>query len=222
MARQFWTDEDKQLLAKFHPDTSNADLAVMFSRKKDAIESMAHAMRLKKTQAYKRALAEKNRFYEAGAANRFKKGQTSWNKGRKGYLSEPQAMALIPTQFKKGNQPLNTLPVGTVTVDSYGCKKIKLGEPNVWQFLHRHVYEAEHGPIPKGHALIFRDGNKLNCALDNLQLLTRAELMARNSIQNYPLELQQAIRAVNKLKTTIRETGNDDNEQCERLARGAV
>jgi HNH endonuclease len=36
-------------------------------------------------------------------------------------------------------------------------------------------------------ALVFRDGDKANMALDNLELVTRAELMRRNSVhRNHP------------------------------------
>ena len=61
------------------------------------------------------------------------------------------------------------------------------------------------GIIPPGHALIFKDGNKRNFALDNLELVSRAELMRRNSVHNYGPEiarihqLQGAItRQINK------------------------
>jgi len=44
------------------------------------------------------------------------------------------------------------------------------------------VWEKEHGEIPKGHFLIFLDGNPLNCDISNLYLVTRAVhgIMANN------------------------------------------
>lgn len=44
------------------------------------------------------------------------------------------------------------------------------------------VWEKEHGEIPKGHFLIFLDGNPLNCDISNLYSVTRAVhgIMANN------------------------------------------
>lgn len=41
--------------------------------------------------------------------------------------------------------------------------------------LHHAIWEEVHGPIPSGHVLRFKDGNSANCALDNLELLSRSE-----------------------------------------------
>lgn len=44
-----------------------------------------------------------------------------------------------------------------------------------------------------GNALTFRDGNKQNTTLDNLQLVSRADLMRRNTRHNLPPELNELI-----------------------------
>jgi hypothetical protein len=44
-----------------------------------------------------------------------------------------------------------------------------------WKAKHRAVYEQAHGHIPKGHIIIFLDGNKRNFAIENLYAVTRAE-----------------------------------------------
>lgn len=79
--------------------------------------------------------------------------------------------------FRKGIRPHNTLPVNTTVVDSDGCLKIKVAEPNVWKRIHVMVWEEHNGPVPKGCAVMFRDGNRLNCDIGNLILVTRQELM---------------------------------------------
>lgn len=57
-------------------------------------------------------------------------------------------------------------------------------EPYLWngrylrfndEFVHRRVWMDANGPIPKGHIVHHRDGNRLNNDLSNLQLLTRAK-----------------------------------------------
>ena len=45
---------------------------------------------------------------------------------------------------------------------------------------HKYLWEKANGPIPSGHALIFKNGIKTDCRLDNLMLVSRAELLAMN------------------------------------------
>jgi hypothetical protein len=59
--------------------------------------------------------------------------------------------------------------------------------------------------IPEGHALLFKDKNRNNCAIENLELVTRAELSRRNCVwHTWPLELKQVIRLNNKLIKEIK------------------
>lgn len=113
---------------------------------------------------------------KAGTPYRFQKGNIPFNKGRKG-ISYPGMEA---TQFKKGNRPHTWKPVGTETVRSDGYTWVKIAEPNKWREKHRIIWEAANGPVPKGHAIIFADGNKQNIRLENLMLVTRAQLARLN------------------------------------------
>lgn len=72
------------------------------------------------------------------------------------------------------------LPVGSER-DSKGYLLIKIAEPNVWIEKHRYIYEKEYGDIPKGHKIIFADGNKRNFELENLILVTDSEALLMNS-----------------------------------------
>lgn len=49
------------------------------------------------------------------------------------------------------------------------------------QNLHHVIWIETHGPIPPGHRLIFKDGNKDNCKLSNLELLTNSEQSRRHA-----------------------------------------
>ncbi len=136
---------------------------------------------------------------DPGTATRFQKGNTAWNKNkpfRAGGRSEQ-------TQFAQGAMPHNHVDVGTEVLATDGYMKIKVEEPNVWEWSHRRNWEAVNGPIPKGHALVFKDGNRLNCEVENLELLTRSQLMLRNTIHRYPPELKGTIRQLGKLKRAI-------------------
>ena len=108
---------------------------------------------------------------------KFKKGQTSWNKGRK--MSTEQYEKCKKTMFQKGNS-LNARPVGDERIDIDGYTYIKVKQPNKWVLKHRWLYEKEKGKIPKGYNLIFADGNKQNLNLDNLILVSNSELFIMN------------------------------------------
>ena len=108
---------------------------------------------------------------KTGTDGRFKKGQTSHNKGIKGWY----AQGMERNWFKKGNVPRNHKPVGSERVNVDGYVEIKVEEPKKWQLKHRYIWEKENGKIPKGMLLIFKDNNKLNIDLDNLMLISKAE-----------------------------------------------
>lgn len=42
-------------------------------------------------------------------------------------------------------------------------------------YLHHLIWEEQRGPIPPGHKVAFKDGNHLNCDIDNLELLTNSD-----------------------------------------------
>lgn len=75
--------------------------------------------------------------------------------------------------------------------------------------MHLLLWEEVHGQIPDGHALVFKDGDKTHITLDNLELITRAELMRRNSIQRYGKEIASLVQLRGVLLRQInRRNGN--------------
>lgn len=42
------------------------------------------------------------------------------------------------------------------------------------------LWEQAHGPIPKGYNVQFKDGNSLNCTMDNLYLISKAKQIRKN------------------------------------------
>jgi hypothetical protein len=114
----------------------------------------------------------------------FKKGHVPANKGKK--MPKEVYEKAKRTMFKPGRKPHNTKQKGDISirVDKTGrsYKYIKISDGN-WELLHRHLWKKQHGPIPRKHVLIFKDGDSLNCSLNNLQLITMAENMQRN--RNY-------------------------------------
>lgn len=119
----------------------------------------------------------------SGLTGRFVKGQPSPNKGKKG-RNYP---GMERTQFKSGNLPHNTVPVGTERINKDGYIEIKINmrpsrknSNDHWKAKHRLIWEEANGPVPEGHAIIFKDGNIRNFDLNNLALVSRAELAVLN------------------------------------------
>lgn len=137
-------------------------------------------------------------------SGRFKKGATPWNKGLKGFN---QGGRNQETRFKKGHRPRNSLPVGTTRITKDGYIEIKIEEGfRKWRLLHREVWKQHHGCYPPcGTALTFKDGNKLNTDISNLELKSRVELMKRNSFHNYPEEIKAVIQLRGVLKRKIND-----------------
>lgn len=111
---------------------------------------------------------------KTGRTGCFSPGQKTWNKGLKGY------MGANATSFRKGNTPFNHKPVGheRITVDGY--VEIKTAEPNVFKLKHRLNWEKVHGEIPKDHVVVFKNMDKQDCRIENLMLISRAELVRLN------------------------------------------
>jgi hypothetical protein len=107
-----------------------------------------------------------------GRDTRFPPGNVPVNKGRTGVCPA----GCEKEWFKPGAMPHNYQPVGTEIIDGDGYVKVKTRNPKTWKFKHRLIWEKANGKIPRGHVVLFADGNKLNFALDNLLLVSRSDL----------------------------------------------
>ena len=138
----------------------------------------------------------------SGIDTRFKKGQVSWNKGRK--MSPKQYEKCKKTMFQKGNLS-NARPVGDERIDVDGYTYIKTKQPNKWELKHRVLWEEKYGAIPKGYNLIFADGNRQNLDLDNLILISNAELFIinQNGLYKQDKELTKTGANIAKLISKI-------------------
>ena len=199
--RRFWTTAEVSRLVALYPDTPMIQLQEMLGRPKSAIYGKAKELGLKRSAEF---LASEHsgrlcRSNNPGVATRFQKGHGTWNKGKPFAAGGRSA----ETQFATGRLPHNHVPIGTEVMATDGYLKIKVAEPNAWEWTHRRNWEAAHGPIATGFLLIFRDGDHNNCNVENLELITRGELMRRNTIHRYPEELKTTIRQLGKLKRAI-------------------
>ena len=190
----------KQQIIDLYPHHSTKYIAELLGVSISKVYNTAWAANVKKSAEYM-LTPESGRIIEPSVANQFKPGHTPHNKGKQ--ISAEIYEKVAPTMFKKGNKPHNTKPVGTINVraDTQGrlYQYIKIKDSH-WELLQRHVWTQANGEIPPGSVVIFLDGNYLNCELNNLQVISRRENMARNTIQRYPAELQEVMKLTCKLK----------------------
>lgn len=192
------------------------ELMLRFNRLDRAIYSKAKAMGLSRSAEY---LASEHacrlrKGDNVGAEFRFKAGQQPWNAGMNGWQAGGRS---AETRFKpgtiNGSAAERLKPVGfeRVTDDGILQRKIRADGPphRRWQSVHEIIWEEHNGPRPAGHLVVFKDGNRCNFSLDNLELISRAENCRRNSIHRYPPELKHAIRTLAKLKRTIEDSSNE-------------
>ena len=63
------------------------------------------------------------------------------------------------------------------------------------------MWSEENGDVPEGYCIVFKDGDKLNVGLDNLDLISRNELLQINRLRcsSQPPEVQPVIRVMGKV-----------------------
>lgn len=225
--RRRWTETECELLRQSYPDTPSARIAAQLERKLAAVYNQARKLGLRKSEAFLRSpesgTLQKGQTRPGSIATQFKKGLVPANKGlrRPGWYRG----RMRETQFRRGERrgfaAKNWRPLGTILRDADGYLRIKVcearrgeatgfGNTKVWPLLQRVVWERERGPIPPGHAVVFRDRDKANCNPGNLECISRAELMRRNTVHNLPAPLVEVIR----LKGAIRATATRKNKKA--------
>ena len=159
-----WTDEEKEYLASI----------VKGSTYKEITKQMNDKFEYNFSEEQIKGMMYRNKL-TTGTGGYFKKGSTPWNKGLKGYMGANK------TSFKKGTIPPNQVPIGTESITKGGYIKVKVGEPNKWKLKQRYIYEQHHGEIPNNCNVIFADRNIQNFDINNLILVSKAEMLILNN-----------------------------------------
>lgn len=224
--RRPWTSDEDALVRALYPESPTADIARRLCRSIRSVYQRAYAFGLHKSAAYLASPAACRTNGRQGLGTRFQKWLTPWNKGTHYVAGGRSVLTRFQPGERRGIAAKNWRPVGTILTDSDGYQRIKVrearqgeahgfGNVRVWPLLQRHVWAQAHGPIPDGHSICFRDGNKANCAIDNLECVSRVELMRRNTVHNYPKPLASAIQLLGALNRNIRrrERGQEQNHR---------
>lgn len=180
--RKPWTEADDETLRKLFPTTVTRALAAQLGRRMETVSQRVKKFGLKKTPEH---IATHGGWLDGvkGAHTRFQPGLKPWNTGNFGVHHSPK------TEFKKGMRAPNVMPLGTVKLNSDGVLVRKVREGNNgglnWEAEHRCVWRDAHGPIPKGHCVVFKPGKftteREKITLDVLELITRGEMTSRNN-----------------------------------------
>jgi len=165
--RSKYTEEEISTIKKLYSDTPNIEIAKLLGRKARTIGQFARKIGLRKSEQYM-----------DNKPGCLKKGTKAWNKGISGYMGANK------TSFRKGNNPPNRVPVGTISKRWHKKDKkyylfIKTDKTE-WKLLHRIKWIIKYGEIPVSHVIAFKDNNTENCNINNLIILSRSENMERN------------------------------------------
>jgi hypothetical protein len=219
--RKPWLPAELELLRERYPDTVTAELAQQLGRSLSTVYQKAAKLGLAKLPEFIADTA-RQRSSQPGHGSqctRFAPGLTPWNKGK----PHPARGNSAKTQFRAGQ--LNgrarqlVVPVGSYRVNGDGYLDQKVSDqpgPQTlrWKAVHRLVWEAKHGPVPPGHAVVFLPGRKTTeverITLDALELVTRQTLMRRNTVQNLPKPLAQLAQLRGALNRQINRRAAED------------
>lgn len=215
-ARRYWTQAEEAKLRALYPDASTKRLALVFHRPVQVIYQKAQRLGLRKSAAYLAGpdACRLRRGDNVGAAFRFQKGHVPANKGLRRPGWGPGRMR--ETQFKKGERGCRWVPIGSRRVISgYIYTKVRdvrstrRGTGHVpytvnWKPTHRLLWEKRRGKVPRGHALLFKNGDRTDIRLGNLKLVHRRDLMRRNTVHRLPKDLVHVIQVRAALVRRIR------------------
>lgn len=202
-----YTAKQIEVVKSLYATTLSEEIAKQLGCTISTVYNIANKLGLKKDVSFIAETARKRTLNpnHGGRKYLFKPGQTPANKGKKmtEYVSLEKIEKIKKTCFKKGHKPHNTLYDGCIRSRN-GYLYIRISEGK-WELLQRHIWVENYGEIPSDHNIVFKDGNRKNCSIENLKCISNAELAECNRDTKYPEELRKAIRLNNKLNKIIKQ-----------------
>lgn len=213
--RHKWTPAQDRRMVEAYPNTDTAELAAALGLTTTQLYHRARKLKLRKSPEFMTELTRRaaENAVKNGTATRFQPGQKPWNKG----IPFPSKGRAPETQFKPKSLPHNYRPLGSERTSKEGYLQRKMTEtgypPKDWVPVHHLVWKESGNDIPKGHRVVFRDGNKRNFAIANLELVTVAEMMRRNSYHNYGPEVAAVVQLRGAITRQINKRKRQSDEQ---------
>lgn len=206
---RFTVEDDAYLIENFS-NKSNKELAEYLKASVSGISQRGSQLGLRKSEELIKQLGHNLCIHPASIASRIKKGNIPPNKGLKmeDFMNPETLEKFTANQFKKGHKPHNTKYDGCERIDVDGYVWVRISEKN-WVQKHRLVWIEHFGQIPPGTNIQFLDGNRQNCAIENLYAISREEQMKENSILNYPPEIQTTFKLMGKINKIIKDQENE-------------
>ena len=223
-----WDPELKAMVLALYPHVKTSAIADALDCAPSTVYHLANMLGVKKTAEFMASISsgriQNGRTHPGMVRHQFPKGHVPANKGVKGYQAGGRS---AETRFKKGNKPVNEMPIGSyrIVTDS-GDRQRKTVEIKLtdlpgrndrrWKPVHRYVWEQHNGPIPAGHVVRFRDGmhtiDPNLITIDRLEMITNADNLRRNSIHaRYPEDLKRLIYAKIHLTRQINKRRKKDD-----------
>lgn len=201
-----YSPQDDEDLRRLYPHNSIDTLMRIFGRSDKSITARAHKLGLVKAPDY-----------EPPRRGCFVKGQRPWNKGK-----HHSPAGSEKGRFKPGNRPHTWVPIGHERVSKEGILERKVTDEGPakdhFQSVHSILWEEHHGAIPEGHIVRFKDGDKRNFDIDNLELVSRAENMHRNSYHRYGPEIAGLYQLKGVLTRKMNQRRREIEDQDHRSA----
>lgn len=212
-----WDAALSEVVELLYPDMVTAQLAELIGVSKSAVYQRATLLGLHKSPTFVADIARARMTPDhPGRAHVFAGGHTPWNKGTKGLQLGGEA-----TQFKKGHKPHTWLPIGSYRISGDGQLERKVNDlPGAnhvrWHPVARLVWEAAHGPVPKGHMVVFKPGQRTKIlseiTLDRVECISRGENARRNHPRSTSPELAKLVQLRGALTRQINKRSRELQE----------
>lgn len=226
-AKRFqWTADHVATLRQLYPDYTADMVARVIGCRVGTVHAKAKALDVKKSEAFKASdqsgRIQRGKQHPSMVATQFKKGLTPWNKG----LNVVAGGRSAETRFKKGRPPEqahNYLPIGSVRVTKDGYLERKVtDDPSLfparrWVAVQRLVWEAAHGPVPKGHIVVFKPGMgtlvEADITLERVECISRAENAWRNHPANKCPEYLKLVQLKGQITRQVNRITRETKEK---------
>ena len=188
MELQYWTQEQVEFLRGNYKRMGDTEIAELFALKYPKAKGWS-----------KKHIEKKRRYLKLKRTKKQIKGILQRNIDRGVYVEGNRRMW----------ETRGIAPVGEVRYWKHESGREFAVVKTEEGFVHynRFLYEKNYGSIPDDMIVAWKDGNSRNASIENLELITRAELARRNNIFDLPEELQQIIKLKNKLNKKIKKYG---------------